>query len=132
MISTKPSASQLAAHNIDAIIAVLALPLFLLTGLPLEGWFWAVALWAANRFLQAVVEHRAVRMPALRAVGVMGASMLARPWIGMLILFLVTRHDTAMAVSSTLLFLLLVTVDIATRIVTHRNFSSSITGGTPS
>ena len=41
-------------------------------------------------------------------------------------------EDTAMAVSSTLLFLVLVTIDIGTRIATHRNFSSSITGGTPS
>jgi hypothetical protein len=129
---SKPSAAQLAAHNIDAIVAIVALPVFLLAGWPLEGWFWAVALWAVNRFLQAVVEHRAVRMPALRGVGVMGASMLLRPWIGMLILFLITRHDKAMAVSSVLLFLLLVTVDIATRIATHRNYSSSITGGTPS
>jgi hypothetical protein len=71
-------------------------------------------------------------MPALRGVGVLGASMLLRPWIGMLVLFLITRHDTAMAVSSTLLFLVLVTIDIATRIATHRNFSSSMTGGTPS
>jgi hypothetical protein len=62
----------------------------------------------------------------------MGASMLLRPWIGMLILFLVTRGDTALAVSSTLLFLLLVTIDIATRIATHRNYSRSVTGGTPS
>ena len=131
MSDSKPSAAQLAAHNIDAIIALVALPLFLLAGWPLAGWFWAVALWAVNRFLQAVVEHRAVRMPALRGVGVMGASMLLRPWIGMLILFLITRHDKAMAVSSVLLFLLLVTVDIATRIATHRNYSSSITGGTP-
>ena len=58
--------------------------------------------------------------------------MLLRPWVGMLLLFLITRHDTAMAVSSVLLFLVLVTVDIATRIATHRNYSSSITGGTPS
>ena len=131
MSDSKPTAAQLAAHNIDAIIALVALPLFLLAGWPLAGWFWAVALWAVNRFLQAAVEHRAVRMPALRGVGVMGASMLLRPWIGMLILFLITRGDKAEAVSSTLLFLLLVTVDIATRIATHRNYSSSITGGTP-
>jgi hypothetical protein len=50
----------------------------------------------------------------------------------MLVLFLITRHDTAMAVSSTLLFLVLVTIDIGTRIATHRNFSGSMTGGTPS
>jgi len=34
---SKPSAAQLAAHNIDAIVAIVALPVFLLAGWPLEG-----------------------------------------------------------------------------------------------
>ncbi len=131
-MTNRPTASQLALHNVDVILAIAALPVFALAGWPLEGWFWAVALWAVNRFLQARIEHRAAQMPALRGVGVLGASMLLRPWVGMLLLFLITRHDTAMAVSSTLLFLVLVTIDIGTRIATHRNFSSSMTGGTPS
>jgi hypothetical protein len=121
--------AQLCAHNIDAILAALALPVFALTGLPLEGWFWATVLWAVNRYAQAVIERRAVRMGALRGVGTMGASMLLRPWIGMLVLFLITRHDSTMAISSVLLFLLLLTVDIGTRIVTHRNIGRGL-GGT--
>ena len=43
------SPQTFAAHNIDAIVAVVAVPVFLLAGLPLEGWFWATALWAVNR-----------------------------------------------------------------------------------
>jgi hypothetical protein len=121
--------AQLCAHNIDAILALVALPAFLLTGLPIDGWFWAAALWAVNRYAQAAVERRAVRMGALRGVGAMGASMLLRPWIGMLVLFLITRHDKTLAVSSVLLFLLLFTVDLATRIVTHRNIGGGV-GGT--
>jgi hypothetical protein len=113
--------ARIAVHNMDAIVAILALPVIYLAGLPLEGWFWAVALWAVNRFLQAVIERRASAMPALRAVGVMGASMLLRPWIGMLLLFLITRDDRETAITSTMLFLLLVTLDIATRVLTHRN-----------
>lgn len=118
--------SQFAVHNLDAIIAILALPLYAATGLPLEGWFWAVALWAVNRYLQARIERRAVEMPALRGVGVMGASMLLRPWIGMLILFLITKDDSTLALSATILFMVLVTLDIATRILTHKNFSTRI------
>jgi hypothetical protein len=38
----------------------------------------------------------------------------------MIALFLITRHDREMALSSVCLFLVLVTVDIATRIVVHR------------
>jgi hypothetical protein len=115
------SLGRLALHNVDAIVAVLALPVFVLTGLPVEGWFWATVLWAVNRFLQARVERKAAAMEPLRGVGVMGASMLLRPWIGMLLLFLITRHDPAMAISATIYFLVLLTIDILTRVATHRN-----------
>jgi hypothetical protein len=122
------SPQTLAAHNVDAIVAVLAVPVFLLAGWPLEGWFWATALWALNRYLQSVIERRAARMGALRGVGVLGASMLLRPWIGMLVLFLITKDDTAVAVSSVVLFLLLVTIDIATRVLTHKNIRGTLGG----
>jgi hypothetical protein len=122
------SPQTLAAHNLDAIVAALAVPVFLLAGWPLEGWFWATALWAVNRYLQSVIERRAVRMGALRGVGVLGASMLLRPWIGMLVLFLITKDDSTLVVSSVLLFLILVTIDIATRVVTHRNIRGTLGG----
>jgi hypothetical protein len=123
------SPAQLCAHNVDAILAVAALPVFAATGLPLAGWFWATVLWAVNRYAQSIVERRAVRMGALQGVGVLGASMLLRPWIGMLILFLITRDSSTVAISSVLLFLVLLTVDIGTRIVTHRNVGRGV-GGT--
>jgi hypothetical protein len=122
------SPQTLAAHNIDAIVAALAVPLFALAGWPLEGWFWATALWAVNRYLQSVIERRAARMEALRGVGVLGASMLLRPWIGMLVLFLITKDDRALAISAVGLFLVLVTIDIATRVLTHRNIGGTLGG----
>lgn len=122
------SPQTLAAHNLDAIVAALAVPVFLLAGLPLEGWFWATALWAVNRYVQSVIERRAARMAALSGVGVLGASMLLRPWIGMLVLFLITKDDGTLVVSSVLLFLILVTIDIATRVLTHRNIRGTLGG----
>jgi biotin transporter BioY len=123
-----PTASRVAAHNIDLILALLGLPVFAAAGWPLEGWFWAVALWAANRFLAARIERRAKDMPALRAVGVMGASMMLRPWIGMLVLFLITRHDDALLLSSVLFFLVLLSIDILTRVILHKNIRRQIGG----
>jgi hypothetical protein len=124
-----PSLRTLAIHNLDAVAAAIALIVFAIGGLPLAGWFWATALWAANRYLQVVIERRAGRMGALRGVGVLGASMLLRPWVGMLVLFLITRDHATLAISAVLLFLLLVTLDIGTRIVTHRNIGRGL-GGT--
>jgi hypothetical protein len=46
----------------------------------------------------------------------------------MLLLFLITKDDRAMAVSSVLLFLLLITIDIATRVLTHKNISGTLGG----
>ena len=122
------SPQTFAAHNIDAIVAAVAVPVFLLAGLPLEAWFWATALWAVNRYAQAVIERRASRASALRGVGIMGASMLLRPWIGMLVLFLITKDDRTLMVSSVLLFLLLITIDIATRVFTHKNIRGTLGG----
>ncbi|HEU0195286.1 MAG TPA: hypothetical protein VFQ71_13860 [Gaiellales bacterium] len=120
-MTTRPTLATLAAHNIDAILAILALPVFLLAGLPVEGWFWATLLWAVNRYMQVVLERRAARSGALTGVGIMGASMLVRPWVGMLVLFLITRRSTTLLVSAFVLFLILLTVDIVTRVLTHRN-----------
>ncbi len=128
MTARTTSPGQLCAHNIDAILAVAALPVFVVTDLPLEGWFWAVVLWAVNRYAQATIERRAVRMGPLRGVGTLGASMLLRPWIGMLVLFLITRGSSTLMISSVLLFLLLLTVDIVTRVVTHRNIGRGLGG----
>ena len=127
-MTTRPTLGTLAAHNVDAILAILALPVFLLAGLPLEGWFWATLLWAVNRYAQVLLERRAARSSALTGVGIMGASMLVRPWVGMLVLFLFTRHSTTLLVSSFVLFLILLTVDIVTRVFTHRNIGIH-TGG---
>jgi hypothetical protein len=127
-MTTRPTLGTLAAHNVDAILAILALPVFLLAGLPLEGWFWATLLWAVNRYAQVLLERRAARSNALTGVGIMGASMLVRPWVGMLVLFLITRHSTTLLVSSFVLFLILLTVDIVTRVFTHRNIGMR-TGG---
>ena len=128
MTARTTSPGQLCAHNIDAILAIAALPVFVATGLPLEGWFWAVVLWAVNRYAQATIERKAVRMGPLRGVGTLGASMLLRPWIGMLVLFLITRGSSTLMISSVLLFLLLLTVDIVTRVVTHRNIGRGLGG----
>jgi hypothetical protein len=46
----------------------------------------------------------------------------------MLALFLITRDDASLAISATILFMLLITLDIVTRVFTHRNIRSRITG----
>ncbi len=126
--SSASTAGRLVVHNLDAVIALATLPVFAALGWPLEGWFWAVALWAANRYLQVRIERRAQRLDALKAMGVMTASMMLRPWIGMAALFLITRHDSDTALAAVGLFMVLVTVDIVTRVVVGRAAGRQIGG----
>ena len=46
----------------------------------------------------------------------------------MLVLFLITKDDRTLMVSSVLLFLLLITIDIATRVFTHKNIRGTLGG----
>jgi len=126
--ATTTIARRLVAHNVDAVIALASLPVFALAGWPLEGWFWAVAFWAVNRFLPVRIERRPQSLDAIRAMGVMAASMMLRPWIGMAALFLITRGDRDVALGAVGLFLVLVTVDIVTRVVVGRAAGRQIGG----
>ena len=126
--SSANTAGRLVVHNLDAVIALASLPVFAALDWPLEGWFWAVALWAVNRFLQVRIERRAQRLDAIKAMGVMTASMMLRPWIGMAALFLITRDDRDTALAAVGLFMVLVTVDIVTRVVVGRAAARQIGG----
>jgi hypothetical protein len=93
---------------------------FALAGLPLEGWFWAVAIWATNRVVQVMVERRPSDGGAPRRRRA-GREHAAAPLDRDAAAVPDHPHDSTMAISSVVLFMVLVTIDIATRILTHRN-----------
>ena len=115
--TTAPSLGSSLAHNMDAIVASWRCRCSCWPGWPLEGWFWAVALWAVNRFLQALVERRAAQMTraarrrhdgrehAAAAVDRDAAAVPDHP-----------RRHGAGGQRRRCCFLVLVTVDIGTRI----------------
>ena len=73
------------ARNLDLVVLVLALPLFLAIGAPIAGWLVAGGAWLVGRFADELATRR--RRSALdagnrnAALGVTAASMLGRLWI---------------------------------------------------
>jgi hypothetical protein len=96
---------------VDLLILALALPLFLLAGLPVLGWVGAATIWVLQRVIRDFLEGRAQRSDDIRTVaGLTAGSMIARGWIAALLLmglYALTDADTALAAA--VLFLLVFT-----------------------
>ncbi len=76
------------ARNVDLIVLALALPLFLLTGLPILGWATAAVAWVLQRVVRDFFNSRARKTDDPRAMaGFLAGSMIARGWVVALIIF---------------------------------------------
>jgi hypothetical protein len=97
-------------------IALIALPIFIAGGYPMDGWYLGTGLWIVNRAIQWGTLKFIIGLPQTLAVGVAGVSFLTRAWGSMIVLFLTVHFggkDTA--VSAAILFAVLYTADLATR-----------------
>jgi hypothetical protein len=75
-------------RNLDLVLFLLALPLFLLADLPLLGWGVAAAAWLVQRVIRGALERRARAADDPRSVaGLLVASMLTRGWLVALSIF---------------------------------------------
>lgn len=69
-------------RHFDLVILALALPVFLIAGLPLLGYAAAAVGWVAQRTIRGALEQRMRRSNDPRAVaGVMTGSMVGRAWL---------------------------------------------------
>jgi hypothetical protein len=67
---------------LDLLVLALALPLFLIAGLPLIGYAFVAVAWVAQRAVNAFATRRAVATGDRRAaMGVMAGTMVARLWL---------------------------------------------------
>lgn len=84
--------------NLDLILLALALPAFLIAGLPLSGYLVAAGLWAVVRLSEVVAERKAKEKllagDRKTAMGTVAATSLGRAWfmaLGILIAGLISR-----------------------------------------
>lgn len=108
---------------LDLILLVLALPVFVLAGFSLVGYFVAAAVWIGQRMIQVWAERKAENELAAgrrnKAMGAVGATSLARPWL-MAAAVLVTgiiNRDAGLAAAALLASLF--TLNMATRGLTY-------------
>jgi hypothetical protein len=108
--------------NLAVPVAVIALPVFLATGLAFEGWLIAVGLWLANRLIQQGVNRFIIGLPQTIAVGVGGVTFISRAW-GVLIGLVLTVHFAGREVglSAAILFAVLYTFDMIARGIFYAN-----------
>jgi hypothetical protein len=111
-------------RNIDLLVLLLALPVFVALDAPLTGYFAAGGAWVVARFLKHLAERRRDRAFAAHdrntALGVTAASMLGRLWIlaaAILIVGLVDEREAGLAAA--LLAAALVTASLIAETVAH-------------
>ncbi len=109
---------------LDLAVLVIALPVFVVAGLPLVGYAALAAAWLVQRVVQGSAERHAARALAegvrKNAVGLLASSVLVRLWIVTLAILLVgllgERED---GLAAAVLAFVLVTCSLGSRALTQ-------------
>jgi hypothetical protein len=111
----EPAALRL-LRNLDLVVFLVALPLFLLAGLPMLGWGGAAAAWLVQRAIRAALERRARAADDPRSVaGLLVASMLTRGWLVALSIFGVGLVENDAGLAAAVLVLSAFTLQLSAR-----------------
>jgi hypothetical protein len=103
---------------LDLLLVVLALPVFLAAGLPLNGWAVGGGAWVAQRALQTYLDRRAGASKDPRTVvGLLAGSMIARGWLVAIAVLLVGLSDNEAGLAAAVLVIVLFTFYFAVRMI---------------
>lgn len=108
-----------AITNLDLVILVLALPVFVVAGFDLAGYAIAAVVWVAQRLVQLWAEREAKAKLAAgertRAMGAVAATSLARPWLMAAVVLVACIVDREAGLYAAALLIILFTVNLAAR-----------------
>jgi len=106
---------------LDLFVLVIALPIFLVSGLPVLGWAATSAAWLVQRALTGFVNKRARASTDPRTVaGLLTANMIARGWIMAGSIFAAGMADRIAGLSAAILAVALFTFYMTGRIGERR------------
>ena len=106
--------------TIGLLAALLALPVVLLLGGPIEGWLLGAGLWVVNWIGQLYTGKVSVGLKPTAAVGVTGVSFIARAWIVAIVLFVFALQvSETIGLAAAGVFLAAFTFDLLGRSVLH-------------
>ena len=103
---------------LDFVVLAVALPVFVLAGLPLLGWLTGAGVWIVQRVIQVVVQRRADRSRDPRTVvGLLAGSMIGRGWLVALTILLVGLGDNDSGLAAALLVISLFTIYLTVQMI---------------
>jgi hypothetical protein len=104
---------------IDLVVLAIALPVFLVAGLPVLGWVAAAVVWAMWRGIGHFADKRAAASDDPRVVaGVEAGSMIARGWLmGLTLLAFGLLTEREVGLTAAVLCVCLFTVFFTTKLI---------------
>jgi hypothetical protein len=105
----------------DLVLLAVALPVFIVAGWPLLGYAVAAGAWVATRVIQRLAARRVRRSMASgdrrAALGIMGATTLARVWLIALAVLIVGLVDREAGLAAALLSAALFTLYLGSQVL---------------
>jgi len=117
---------------LDIVLLVIALPVFILGGLPMLGYAAGAGVWLVQRGLQIFLTRKAVEADDPRTtVGIAAGSMIGRGWLVALTIFAAGLKDEDAGLAAAVLVIVLFTAYFTVSMIL-RPFDADTTSGQPS
>jgi hypothetical protein len=101
---------MIALRYLDLVVLAIALPVFLLGGLPMLGYAAGAAAWLVQRAVQLALNRKAVSADDPRTVvGIAAGSMIGRGWLVALTIFAAGLKDEDAGLAAAVLVIVLFT-----------------------
>jgi hypothetical protein len=115
----RPLPSRLGPTIAGAIVIALALPIFAVSGWPLEGWALAAVLWGAAEIFALVLARLPGSPDNLAAAGVRGIGTTSRALLVGIVLVIVTVSNETVGLAAAILYAIAFTVELGVGLATY-------------
>lgn len=115
----KPEPGHLLPAVAGALVIALALPVFLVVGLPIGGWALAVVLWVAVHAVDLLLRRARGDVGNVAASGVQAFGLFFKAVGVLVVLVAAVVADPRLAVAAALTYALAYTIELALSIVTY-------------
>jgi hypothetical protein len=115
----RPVPSRFVPVVASGALIALALPVFVVAGLPLRGWALAAVLWVAAEAVGLLLSRLSLGADNLAASGVRGVGMMFRSVAVMVVIIVVAASNPAVGVSAGVLYALAYTLELALSLTTY-------------
>jgi hypothetical protein len=116
----------------DIVLLILALPVFLIGGLPMLGYVAGGGIWIVQRAIQIYANRKAVEADDPRTtVGIAAGSMIGRAWLVALTIFAAGLNDEDAGLAAAVLVIVLFTAYFTVSMI-MRPFDADTTSRQPS